>query len=227
MNAMTTTLSARATPWMGAKPVRAMGDLADAALNALVAGLLLLAASPLMAYVAWRVWREGGGAPVLFAHYRVGRGGQLFRCWKFRSMVPRADAVLAELLARDPQARVQWEREHKLDNDPRITPIGRFLRRTSLDELPQLFNVLWGDMRLVGPRPIVVHELRRYGALKHHYLSVTPGMTGLWQVSGRNNTTYEQRVELDRRYVEQRSFKLDLSILLRTAHVVLTGHGAR
>jgi exopolysaccharide production protein ExoY len=227
MNAMTTTLSARATPWMGAKPVRAMGDQVDAALNALVAGLLLLAASPLMAYVAWRVWREGGGAPVLFAHYRVGRGGRLFRCWKFRSMVPRADAVLAELLARDPQARVQWEREHKLDNDPRITPIGRFLRRTSLDELPQLFNVLWGDMRLVGPRPIVVHELRRYGALKHHYLSVTPGMTGLWQVSGRNNTTYEQRVELDRRYVEQRSFKLDLSILLRTAHVVLTGHGAR
>jgi exopolysaccharide production protein ExoY len=224
---MTTTLAAHATPRLNAKPVRAMSDQVDTALNALMAGLLLLLASPLMAYVAWRVWREGGGAPVLFAHYRVGRGGKLFRCWKFRSMAPRADAVLAELLARDPRARLQWEREHKLDNDPRITPIGNFLRRTSLDELPQLFNVLLGNMRLVGPRPIVVHELRRYGPLKHHYLSVTPGMTGLWQVSGRNNTTYEQRVEFDRRYVEQRSLWLDLQILMRTAHVVLSGHGAR
>ncbi len=196
------------------------------ALNALAAGALLLLVSPLMAYVAWRIWREGG-SPILFAHYRIGRNGQLFRCWKFRTMVPRAEGVLQEMLQRDPIAHAQWVHEQKLDNDPRITPIGRFLRRTSLDELPQLFNVLRGDMRLVGPRPIVVHELRRYGALKHHYLSVSPGMTGLWQVSGRNNTTYAERVELDRRYVEQRSLWLDLQILVRTAQVVLSGHGAR
>jgi exopolysaccharide production protein ExoY len=141
--------------------------------------------------------------------------------------VPQAERVLAELLERDPVAKAQWEREQKLDNDPRITPIGHFLRGTSLDELPQLLNVLTGSMRLVGPRPIVVHELRRYGAVKHHYLSVTPGMTGLWQVSGRNNTSYEQRVQLDRHYVEQRSAWMDFRILLRTAHVVVTGHGAR
>jgi exopolysaccharide production protein ExoY len=226
MNAMSSSLVAGRSSWSVAAPIRSVADQLDSVINSLAAAILLVLVAPLMAYVAWRIQREAGG-PVLFAHYRVGRHGQLFRCWKFRSMVPQAERVLAELLERDPVAKAQWEREQKLDNDPRITPIGHFLRRTSLDELPQLLNVLTGSMRLVGPRPIVVHELRRYGAVKHHYLSVTPGMTGLWQVSGRNNTSYEQRVQLDRHYVEQRSAWMDFRILLRTAHVVVTGHGAR
>jgi exopolysaccharide production protein ExoY len=226
MNAMSSSLVAGRSSWSVAAPIRSVADQLDSVINSLAAAILLVLVAPLMAYVAWRIQREAGG-PVLFAHYRVGRHGQLFRCWKFRSMVPQAERVLAELLERDPVAKAQWEREQKLDNDPRITPIGHFLRGTSLDELPQLLNVLTGSMRLVGPRPIVVHELRRYGAVKHHYLSVTPGMTGLWQVSGRNNTSYEQRVQLDRHYVEQRSAWMDFRILLRTAHVVVTGHGAR
>jgi exopolysaccharide production protein ExoY len=226
MNAMSSSLVAGRSSWSVAAPIRSVADQLDSVINSLAAAILLVLVAPLMAYVAWRIQREAGG-PVLFAHYRVGRHGQLFRCWKFRSMVPQAERVLAELLERDPVAKAQWEREQKLDSDPRITPIGHFLRRTSLDELPQLLNVLTGSMRLVGPRPIVVHELRRYGAVKHHYLSVTPGMTGLWQVSGRNNTSYEQRVQLDRHYVEQRSAWMDFRILLRTAHVVVTGHGAR
>ncbi len=195
-------------------------------LNQVTALILIVLASPLLLFIAWRIWQVDG-APIMYGQYRVGRGGKLFRCLKFRSMVKNADQVLAELLLRDPHARAQWERDQKLHNDPRITRIGHFLRRSSLDELPQLFNVLRGQMLLVGPRPIVVPELRRYGAAKHYYLAVKPGMTGLWQVSGRNNTTYEERVQFDRKYVEQRSIWFDLSILAKTVQVVATGHGAR
>jgi lipopolysaccharide/colanic/teichoic acid biosynthesis glycosyltransferase len=170
-------------------------------------------------------WRHDG-APVLFGHYRVGCKGRLFRCLKFRTMYRESEQMLAELLARDPAARAQWERDQKLVDDPRVTPIGRFLRRTSLDELPQLINVLRGEMRLVGPRPVTVGELTRYGRVRWQYLSVTPGITGLWQVSGRNNTSYEERVALDARYVAQRSLALDLRILLRTVAVVLRRDGA-
>ena len=127
----------------------------------------------------------------------------------------------------NPDARAEWARDQKLTNDPRITPVGNFLRRTSLDELPQLFNVLRGEMNLVGPRPITVAELTRYGRVRWHYLSVRPGLTGLWQVSGRNNTTYEERVALDRRYVEQHSIWLDLRILFKTIKVVVARDGAR
>jgi lipopolysaccharide/colanic/teichoic acid biosynthesis glycosyltransferase len=127
---------------------------------------------------------------------------------------------------RDPLAREEWLRDHKLRDDPRIMRVGRFLRRTSLDELPQLFNVLCGDMNLVGPRPVVVQEVPRYGEHKRHYLSVKPGMTGLWQVSGRNNLSYAQRVALDARYVESRSLGTDLAILLRTVRVLITRDGA-
>lgn len=204
------------------------GSRADAAytvLNQVAAALLLLLFAPLMAGIAWCIRREDG-MPVLFAHYRVGRGGRLFRCLKFRTMRRRAEALLAELLARDPQARAEWERDRKLHHDPRITPVGRLLRRTSLDELPQLFNVLRGEMHLVGPRPVVPQEVARYGAHKCHYLSVKPGMTGLWQVSGRNNTSYAQRVQLDARYVETRSPWTDLAILARTAKVLVTREGA-
>jgi len=194
--------------------------------NQCLAALLLLVAAPLMAWVAWMTWRHDG-APVLFGHYRVGRDGRLFRCLKFRTMYRESESMLAELLARDPAARAQWERDQKLDDDPRVTPVGRFLRRTSLDELPQLINVLRGEMSLVGPRPITVGELTRYGRVRWHYLSVTPGITGLWQVSGRNDTSYAQRVALDERYVERRSLGVDLWILLRTVKVVLSREGAR
>ena len=200
-------------------------DAAYSLLNRVSAALLLLVFSPLMLIIAWRIWREDG-APVLFAHWRVGQNGHLFRCLKFRTMVCNADVVLAELLLRDPLAREEWLRDHKLRDDPRIMRVGRFLRRTSLDELPQLFNVLCGDMNLVGPRPVVVQEVPRYGEHKRHYLSVKPGMTGLWQVSGRNNLSYAQRVALDARYVETRSLRSDLRILVRTVSVLVTRDGA-
>ena len=195
-------------------------------LDQFAALLLLLLLAPLMAVIALLVWRRDG-APVLFGHYRIGQHGRPFRCLKFRSMYLDSEAMLRELLERDPAARAEWERDHKLNDDPRITPIGHFLRRTSLDELPQLFNVLRGEMSLVGPRPSTLAELPRYGQVRWHYLSVRPGMTGLWQVSGRNDTTYDERVELDREFVEQHSLRLRLSILLRTLRVVIRGSGAR
>ena len=195
-------------------------------LNQLGALILLTLFAPLMAVVAWLSWRKDG-RPIFFGHYRVGRDGQMFKCWKFRSMVLNSAEMLAELLKSDPIAKAEWDRDQKLTNDPRITPVGAFLRKTSLDELPQLFNVLKGEMRLVGPRPITLAELDRYGEARWHYLNAMPGMTGLWQVSGRSDTTYEERVELDRDYVEQRSLWSDAVILLKTIAVVLGKGGAR
>jgi exopolysaccharide production protein ExoY len=194
--------------------------------NRLGAAVLIVLFGPVMLLSAGLIWRRDG-APILFGHYRVGRDGRLFRCLKFRTMVRDAPACLERLLRDDPLARAEWERDQKLANDPRITPIGHFLRRTSLDELPQLFNVLRGDMALVGPRPITVPELERYGDSRWHYLSGLPGMTGLWQVSGRNATSYDERVALDRRYVEQHGVGDDLRILWRTVSVVLARDGAR
>ena len=195
-------------------------------LNQLMALTLLLLLSPSLAVIAFLIWARDG-APVLYAHYRVGKDGKLFRCMKFRSMLRNADQVLADLLRDDPRARAEWALEQKLRDDPRITGIGRFLRHSSLDELPQLLNVLRGEMNLVGPRPITVAELTRYGSVRWHYLSVRPGITGLWQVSGRNNTSYDERVTLDRRYVEQRTLTGDLIILFKTARVVMLREGAR
>lgn len=195
-------------------------------LNQAVALVLLLALSPLLLITAFLIWQRDG-APILYGHYRVGRGGKLFRCLKFRTMLRDSDRVLADLLRDDPKSRTEWQADQKLLNDPRITPVGRFLRSSSLDELPQLLNVVRGEMLLVGPRPVTVAELTRYGMVRWHYLSVRPGITGLWQVSGRNNTTYEERVVLDARYVENRSLRGDLVILLRTILVVILKDGAR
>jgi Undecaprenyl-phosphate galactose phosphotransferase WbaP len=194
--------------------------------NQLCAAILIVMTSPLMAVVAWLIWRKDG-SPILFGHYRVGQDGQMFKCLKFRSMVLNSAEILEELLRNDPVARQEWDRDQKLSNDPRITPVGHFLRKTSLDELPQLFNVLRGDMSLVGPRPITLAELERYGDVRWHYLNVKPGMTGLWQVSGRSDTTYEERVELDRTYVEKHTLWHDAVILLKTVLVVLGKGGAR
>jgi exopolysaccharide production protein ExoY len=207
-------------------PINIVADTLALALNQLLALLILVLLAPVMGVVAFLIWRRDG-APVLFAHYRVGHDGKLFRCMKFRTMYRDAERMLAELLEKDPAARAEWQNEQKLLRDPRITPIGHFLRRTSLDELPQLFNVVRGDMSLVGPRPITVGELTRYGRVRWHYLSVRPGITGLWQVSGRNNTSYDERVALDRRYVEERTAWMNLQILLKTVKVVVARDGAR
>lgn len=225
MNAASFVAGSRVVNRMATSSTR-LNDTLMLALNQGAALLLLLLLSPLLAGIAFLIWQRDG-APVLFAHYRVGLDGKLFRCMKFRSMLRSSEQVLADLLRSDPAAREEWARDQKLKDDPRITPIGRFLRRSSLDELPQLLNVLRGEMKLVGPRPITVAELTRYGSVRWHYLSVRPGITGLWQVSGRNDTTYEERVSLDRRYVEQQSLLGDLAILLKTARVVVLREGAR
>jgi len=188
------------------------------------ASSLLIAMSPFLLIMGAIVMSDGG-RPV-FGHVRIGRNGRKFRCLKFRSMVTGADAVLKHLLATDPKAREEWDRDFKLKNDIRITPIGRILRRTSLDELPQLWNVLRGDMSLVGPRPIVDAELARYGADVHYYLETKPGMTGLWQVSGRNDVDYATRVSLDVSYAKDCSLSLDILILLKTFKVIFKRDGA-
>ncbi|MGI4777621.1 MAG: sugar transferase [Janthinobacterium lividum] len=195
-------------------------------INQLLALGLLWVLSPMLLIVIFLIWKIDG-APILFAHYRVGKNGKLFKCWKFRSMRRDSEEVLAKLLKTDKAARAEWARDQKLTNDPRITPIGHFLRKSSLDELPQLLNVIKGEMALVGPRPVTVSELARYGKARWHYVSVSPGMTGLWQISGRNNTTYEERVAFDREYVENRSFMGDISILFKTVRVVVFREGAR
>jgi undecaprenyl-phosphate galactose phosphotransferase len=190
----------------------------------LVGLLLLIAAAPLMGVIAWQIARAGG--QVFFAHERIGRHGQLFRCWKFRTMVPDAAAVLARLLAEDQSARAEWDRDFKLRNDPRVTPIGRWLRQTSFDELPQLFNVLKGEMSLVGPRPVIRDELRRYGDSQVYYTQVRPGLTGLWQISGRNDIDYARRIHLDAWYVRNWNLWYDIVILARTFSAVLNRGGA-
>lgn len=185
-------------------------------------GLLLLL--PLFAGLIWRIRQDGG--PAVFSHQRIGRDGRPFGCLKFRTMVVNAQEVLQHLLATDPAARAEWERDFKLKNDPRITPVGQFLRRTSLDELPQLWNVLRGDMSLVGPRPVIEAELARYGEAVRYYLEAKPGITGLWQVSGRSDLDYPQRVMLDTWYVQNWSLWHDIVILAKTVRVVLWRDGA-
>lgn len=170
-------------------------------------------------------WYSPG--PIFFGHERIGRGGRKFKAWKFRSMIPNANQVLEQYLDEHPELQEEWERDHKLKNDPRIIPgVGNIIRKFSLDELPQLWNVLVGDMSLVGPRPIVDAEISKYCDVFPLYLKVTPGITGLWQVSGRNNTTYDERVSFDAFYVRNWSPWLDLYILARTIKTVLLREGA-
>jgi len=158
---------------------------------------------------------------------RLGRDGRSFGCLKFRSMVTDGEAVLAAHLAADPRARAEWAATHKLSNDPRITAIGQVLRKTSLDELPQLWNVLRGEMSLVGPRPIVPAEVARYGRAFQTCFAVPPGVTGLWQVSGRSDTSYAERVALDLDYASRWSLRRDIAIMLRTIPAVLAQRGSR
>jgi lipopolysaccharide/colanic/teichoic acid biosynthesis glycosyltransferase len=186
---------------------------------------ILVLMGPLMFMVATAVKLQDGG-PILFAQLRVGRDGRLFRCLKFRSMIIDAEARMQALLRDDPEAARQWGEKQKLLRDPRVTPVGRLLRATSADELPQLFNVLCGEMSLVGPRPILPNQIEAYGSGFPHYCSARPGITGLWQVSGRNETSFRQRSELDESYLRAWSLATDLSLLVRTAGVVAVGRGA-
>lgn len=190
----------------------------------IVASSMLLALSPLLIFLYAAIRRTGPG--VFFGHTRLGQNGKTFNCYKFRTMVPNAQALLSKLLASDPEARAEWERDFKLKNDPRVTRVGSFLRKSSLDELPQLWNVLCGEMSLVGPRPIIKEELERYENKKDFFLEAKPGITGLWQISGRNDVTYAERVQLDAWYARNWHLWYDAVILLKTVQVVFGKKGA-
>jgi exopolysaccharide production protein ExoY len=185
-----------------------------------IATLALIALSPLMLAVALLIKLTMGG-PVLFAHRRIGLNGKPFPCYKFRTMVNDAEERLSRYLAQDPHIAREWSEARKLEHDPRVTMLGRVLRKSSLDELPQLVNVLRGDMSCVGPRPVVAAELERYGASVTDYLSTRPGLTGLWQISGRNSVSYATRVALDSAYTRNWSVLLDLAIVVRTIPALL------
>jgi len=187
--------------------------------------VLIIPAIPLAVMIALAIALETRG-PVFFAHTRLCAGQRPFRLWKFRSMRQDAEGALDRYLAIHPELSAEWWATHKLKNDPRITRVGRWLRRTSLDELPQLWNVLRGDMSMVGPRPIVRAEVPKYGPALHLYECVRPGVTGLWQVSGRNDLSYRRRVVCDTQYIRQWRVSLDFKILIRTVLVVLRGRGA-
>jgi len=190
----------------------------------IASSLLLLLLSPLFALLVWKITRDSG--PAIFGHVRVGQNRKPFKCLKFRTMVCNAEAVLTELLDNDAESRAEWEQCFKLKNDPRITCVGNFLRKTSLDELPQLWNVLKGEMSLVGPRPVVKDELTLYGNDLEYYLMAKPGMTGIWQISGRNNVDYDTRVKMDSWYVKNWSLWSDIVILLKTIPGVFCRDGA-
>ncbi len=191
--------------------------------GALVA-MILFAPIFLVITVVLKLTQEG---PIFFSHNRIGKDGKEFRCLKFRTMVPEAAEMLDEILMSDPIAREEWNANYKLDNDPRVTRFGAFLRKSSLDELPQIFNVLKNDMSLVGPRPITKSEGELYGRHYSVYKSVRPGLTGLWQISGRSDTSYEERVLLDVNYVRNLAAWRDIYILLMTVFVVLVRKGAQ
>ena len=195
------------------------------AFDKLFAVFALLTLAPVMAAIAIAS-RIGDPGPVFYRHERIGQNGKPFHCLKFRSMRMDSAEVLAHLLETDPVARAEWARDQKLTDDPRIHPVGRFLRKTSLDELPQFWNVLKGDMSIVGPRPIIADEAERYGVHFADYCAVRPGITGAWQVGGRNLTSYTHRVALDVEYVRNATLLDDVRIVFRTVAVVLTQRGA-
>ena len=192
-----------------------------------VAGALigLVMMGPLFLMLAALVKLSDGG-PVLYGHSRIGRGGRPFKCLKFRTMRVDGDRLLEAYLANNPEARAEWAATRKLKCDPRVTRVGAVLRKLSLDELPQILNILRGDMSIVGPRPVVLEELDAYGAAARHYLRARPGLTGLWQVSGRNDVSYDARVRFDTHYVENWSVVEDLRIIVLTVPAVCLSRGS-
>lgn len=195
------------------------------AFDLLVALSALVFLAPMLVVIAALI-RFTDGGPALFKQTRIGHNGKEFTCLKFRSMVTDSSEVLAQLLATDSRAAAEWARDQKLRNDPRITTIGQFIRKTSLDELPQLLNILRGEMSIVGPRPIVANEVEKYGNDFRYYAAVKPGVTGLWQINGRNDTSYDERVEFDVVYAREWSIWLDLKIFFLTIPAVLLSKGA-
>ncbi|MDH6229824.1 exopolysaccharide production protein ExoY [Mesorhizobium soli] len=209
-----------ATPTSAGSPSAPIGGKLKRAADIAIALCALAVASPIMLIVAVILKLSDGGAAI-FSHNRIGFGGASFRCYKFRTMVANSGEVLTQHLASNAEAAVEWEETQKLRDDPRITAFGRLLRKSSIDELPQLFNVLKGEMSCIGPRPIVAEELSRYGPNAADYLSARPGLTGLWQVTGRSRTDYPSRVALDSKYVNNWSLWADAVILVRTIFAVM------
>lgn len=205
---------------------KAGSSILKRAMDIVLSAGALVFISPLLLCIAVLIKIKDPG-PVFFAQNRIGRDGREFRCLKFRTMVVDAQERLDALLASDPEAAREWRMSQKLSSDPRITPLGDFLRRSSLDELPQLFNILKGEMSIVGPRPIVRNEAARYGDKYGFYLSARPGLTGLWQISGRSDTSYDERVDLDMTYVRDWSVANDIKIMAMTVPAVLFSKGAR
>jgi len=201
------------------------GGWVSRAIDIVIALAAILFLLPLLLVIALCVYAADPG-PILFAQTRIGYRGRRFRCLKFRTMAVDAERRLHDLLERDPAARAEWAANHKLRDDPRIVGIGRFLRKSSLDELPQLFNVLVGHMSLVGPRPIVDAEVPRYGRYFAHYCAVRPGITGLWQISGRSDTSYRRRVAFDVLYSRSRTVRSDMKILVTTIPCILLAKGS-
>ena len=203
---------------------RSLATSAERVFDIVFALAALVFAAPLFIVLGILIRLDSAG-PIVFTQTRVGQNGRRFHCYKLRSMVVDAPARLDRLLANDPSARDEWARDHKLRNDPRITAIGGFLRRSSLDELPQLFNILRGDMSWVGPRPIVHEEIAKYGRWYRHYARTKPGLTGMWQVSGRNDVAYRRRIAFDILFARSRSMRLYFYILLMTIPAVLSRKG--
>ncbi len=184
-------------------------------------GLIIL--SPVFLIISILIKKESEG-PVFFKHKRIGKNGKEIYLYKFRSMVPNAEELIKKFT---PEQMKEFKENFKLENDPRITKVGKWLRKTSLDELPQLINILKGELSIIGPRPVIAEELEKYGNNKEKFLSVTPGLTGYWAANGRSNTTYEQRMQMELYYVDNISFKMDLKVFFKTIISVLKKEGAR
>lgn len=192
-------------------------------IDVILASVALILLSPLFAIIAIAIKIDSKG-PVFFAHKRIGKNGKIIKLYKFRSMVINAEELIKSFT---PEQMREYKENYKLTNDPRITKVGKFLRKTSLDELPQLINIINGDLSIIGPRPVVADELEKYGVNKDKFLSVTPGLTGYWAANGRSNTTYEQRMEMELYYIDNLSLKMDIKVFFKTILSVLKKKGAR
>lgn len=192
-------------------------------IDVILASVALILLSPLFAIIAIAIKIDSKG-PVFFAHKRIGKNGKIIKLYKFRSMVINAEELIKSFI---PEQMKEYKENYKLTNDPRITKVGKFLRKTSLDELPQLINIINGDLSIIGPRPVIADELEKYGTNKDKFLSVTPGLTGYWAANGRSNTTYEQRMEMELYYIDNLSLKMDIKVFFKTILSVVKKEGAR
>ena len=191
-------------------------------IDVILASIALILLSPLFAIIAIAIKIDSKG-PVFFAHKRIGKNGKIIKLYKFRSMVINAEELIKSFT---PEQMKEYKENYKLTNDPRITKVGKFLRKTSLDELPQLINIINGDLSIIGPRPVIADELEKYGTNKDKFLSVTPGLTGYWAANGRSNTTYEQRMEMELYYIDNLSLKMDIKVFFKTILSVVKKEGA-